>query len=56
MVGLVKFDTRQLVMQFSAFQVVRFGQICYSIVGYTLVVVSLCVFGFGAIKVQELRS
>ena len=25
-------------------------------VGYTLVVVSLCVFDFGAIKVQELRS
>ena len=34
----------------------RFAQIWYSIVGYTLVVVSFCVFDVGAIKVQELRS
>ena len=28
----------------------------FNLGGYTLVVVSLCVFDFGAIKVQELRN
>ena len=35
-------------------QVARWSN--FSINGFTLVVVSLCVFDFGAIKVQELRS
>ena len=52
----VEISTLVVLVTVSAFQVDKFNQSCYSIVGYTLVVVSLCVFVFGAIKVQELRS